>query len=93
MRQCNDDWEHQYGVKIDTLDNPGWSVTVDLTDTNLEGVDFVTVAENAGPGSHPEGDDWVLCRVEGGKWLGDGGPSKLSRLVEEFVSWAEKHDS
>ena len=49
MRQCNDDWEHQYGVKIDTLDNPGWSVTVDLIDTNLDGVDFVTVAENAGP--------------------------------------------
>lgn len=31
--QCNGDWEHSYGVKIDTLDNPGWSVTVELADT------------------------------------------------------------
>jgi hypothetical protein len=26
--QCNGDWEHRYGVSIDTLDNPGWSVTL-----------------------------------------------------------------
>jgi len=23
-RQCDGDWEHSYGVKIETLDNPGW---------------------------------------------------------------------
>ncbi|GHB54781.1 hypothetical protein GCM10010331_48120 [Streptomyces xanthochromogenes] len=22
--QCNGDWEHEWGIKIDTLDNPGW---------------------------------------------------------------------
>ena len=34
--QCNDVWEHSYGIKIDTLDNPGWSVLVDLHGTELE---------------------------------------------------------
>ena len=33
-KQCNSDWEHNYGIKIETLDNPGWSITVDLVDTN-----------------------------------------------------------
>ena len=93
MRQCNDAWEHRYGVVVDTLDNPGWTVTVDLADTDLESVVFTPIAENVGPGGHPEGDDWVTCRVEGRKWLGAGGPFKLSRLVEEFVTWAERHDS
>ena len=23
---CNGTWEHQYGVEISTLDNPGWQV-------------------------------------------------------------------
>jgi len=26
--QCNGDWEHQYGISIDTLDNPGWSRSI-----------------------------------------------------------------
>jgi len=33
--ECDGNWEHHYGVKIDTLDNPGWLVTIDLTDTNF----------------------------------------------------------
>src|SRR4051812_33664431 len=35
LAQCNDAWEH-FGVGIGTLDNPGWSVRVELTDTSLE---------------------------------------------------------
>ena len=25
---CNGDWEHTGGIKIETLDNPGWCITV-----------------------------------------------------------------
>ena len=42
--QCDDEWEHQFGMKIDPLDNPGWSVEIDLKGTNLEG----TAAQNRG---------------------------------------------
>jgi len=38
--QCNGDWEHEYGVKIETVDNSGWYVTINLMDTNLEGIFF-----------------------------------------------------
>ncbi|WP_203237204.1 Imm53 family immunity protein [Streptomyces gilvosporeus] len=24
--QCDGGWEHEYGIRIETLDNPGWSV-------------------------------------------------------------------
>jgi len=36
LAQCNDDWEHLYGVKIDTLDNPGWSLRIELTGTAMQ---------------------------------------------------------
>ncbi|MET8161729.1 Imm53 family immunity protein [Sphaerisporangium sp. NPDC005289] len=55
---CNDDWEHSYGVTIDTLDNPGWHLKIDLVDTPLAGttLDHLAVertedhtARHAGP--------------------------------------------
>ncbi len=33
---CDGDWEHSFGIRIETLDNPGWLVTIDLEDTRLE---------------------------------------------------------
>ena len=33
---CNGDWEHQYGITIETTDNPGWSVKIDLKNTIFE---------------------------------------------------------
>lgn len=38
--QCNGDWEHLNGIKIETTDNPGWWVQVDISGTtsrNLSG--------------------------------------------------------
>ena len=35
--QCNGDWEHEFGIKIETLDNPGWSLEIDLAKTIYEG--------------------------------------------------------
>lgn len=35
-KECNGDWEHTYGISIQTLDNPGWSVRIDLLDTSFE---------------------------------------------------------
>jgi hypothetical protein len=33
-QNCDGDWEHSYGINIYTVDNPGWSVNIELTDTN-----------------------------------------------------------
>lgn len=38
--QCNGDWEHTYGITIETLDNPGWTFKVELRDTYLSGQTF-----------------------------------------------------
>ncbi len=36
LAQCDEEWEHIFGVVLDTLDNPGWRVSVDLVDTPLD---------------------------------------------------------
>lgn len=34
---CNGDWEHSAGVRIESVDNPGWVVRVDIPGTPVEG--------------------------------------------------------
>jgi hypothetical protein len=70
--QCDGDWEHQHGVRIETLDNPGWLVTVELAGTQLEGRPFADVAEGVGYDAHPDAARWVHCVVRDGAWRGSG---------------------
>jgi hypothetical protein len=44
-KQCDGSWEHHYGVSIDTLDNPGWTVVVDLTGTDLQSMQMESITE------------------------------------------------
>jgi hypothetical protein len=81
--QCNGDWEHCYGIKIETLDNPGWVVTIELTETELADRPFAEVIRTL---EHET--DWVHCRVRDHKFEGHGGPFKLGDILEIFLTWA-----
>ena len=83
LRQCDGDWEHAFGVTIGTLDNPGWYVTVDLTETELEGRPYDGYHREAEP------DNWVHCEVVDDKFRGYGGPNNLTEILERFRNWAE----
>ena len=72
--QCNGDWEHQYGISIETLDNPGWRV-------ESAGVPFTRIEEK-----HQNGK-WLLCWTEKDKFVGAGDPSKLIVILQHFLEW------
>jgi hypothetical protein len=86
--QCNGDWEHTYGVSIGTLDNPGWTLEIDLTDTAMEGQRFEAVSHGVAAESLEESQDWFVCEVRGKKFVAAGGPRKLDEMVLAFVNWA-----
>jgi Immunity protein 53 len=77
--QCDGDWEHSYGIKIDTLDNPGWTVTVDLKDTPWE---RLVVLRRVSERSEK---DWVQIEVDGGRFTGCGGSGNLDEILELFL--------
>ena len=85
---CNGDWEHTWGVKIENIDNPGWMLTVDLEDSCLQNILFQ-------PSKHQGEDenDWVHCVKEGYKLRGACGPNNLNELLTLFLDWAEKHEA
>ena len=85
---CNGDWEHTYGVFITNIDNPGWSLKVELQDTYLYDIKFKEVKIQ-----RDEENDWVLCKVENGSFQGYGGPHNLSELLAIFLKWAEENES
>jgi hypothetical protein len=81
---CNGEWEDSYGIKIQTLDNPGWMVQIDIRETALEEKEFSPVVKEESK------DDWVYCKVENGEFCGFGDKSKLSYIINVFKEWTEK---
>lgn len=57
-KECNGDWEHSYGFRIQNLDNPGWLVDIDIVDTVLEDKDFTPIKILR------SGDNWINCKIE-----------------------------
>lgn len=87
--QCNGTWEHSYGIAIDTCDNPGWWVKVDLLGTPLQTKAFAEISEAVDAQRFALGPSWLTCHVESGTWHGAGDETKLERILETFLNWAE----
>ena len=53
VTHCDGEREHHYGISIQTCDNPGWWVKVDLEGTELRERPFARVAVNVDAGWIP----------------------------------------
>jgi len=87
--QCNDDWEHRYGITLTTCDNPGWWMKVDLVGTALVNQAFETVRIGVDRAGRPEGDRWLHCYRQDNIWHGAGDETQLGGIIQRFVNWAE----
>lgn len=81
--QCDGTWEHQYGVRVETLDNPGWSVEIDLRGTPLHGETLAAIEIDRTP------VDWIRVRLEDDEFKGFGGPRNLGEIIRIFLRWAD----
>ena len=78
-------------MSIETLDNPGWLVKVDLTGTAMQGVNMEEVhqGETNHIGVHWK-QDWLNCKREGNRFVGAGGPMSLLSICDMFKLWVER---
>jgi hypothetical protein len=81
--RCDGDWEHGDGVHIETLDNPGWRVRINLRDTDLASRAFASVEVDR------TDDDWLRLWVEGETWNAATGALNLTEALASFLAWAE----
>lgn len=83
FRQCDEDWEHSFGIKIETLDNPGWHISIDLEGTDLDGKAFVSTEKN-----YDSELEWLTCKVRNNVFEGACGPMELDKVINIFLEWA-----
>ena len=83
---CDGDWEHSFGVKIETTDNPGWIVEIDLTDTGLEGRVFASFA------SERSDVDWIRGALDKAVVRIACGTSNLSEAITIFREWVSSEE-
>ncbi len=93
LAECNGDWEHSYGIKIDTLDNPGWTLKIDLRETGLQGKPFTKIAHGEPTADLEEWRDvgsWWVADVDGDSFEAACGPLDLASVIQVFPDWAEQ---
>jgi Immunity protein 53 len=87
-RHCNGEWEHHHGISIETTDNPGWWVKIDLRGTALAGRAFPSILEGVDARGFPVQPRWLCCRLREEKWQGAGDSSRLAEIIGCFLAWA-----
>ena len=84
MSNCDGDWEEGYGVSMETLDNPGWIVRLELPGTPLAGRTFDRFEYQR------DEHDWLQMWLEDGALRLACGPLNLSEGLFRFREWAQQ---
>jgi len=83
-RQSVNDWQEDSGITISSLDNPGWSLKVDLKGTDLQHKDFREMRIDKSE------HDWLFARRTEYMFEAFGGPGNLNALIATFVDWTQQ---
>jgi hypothetical protein len=80
--QCNGQWEKTRGISIETIDNPGWFIIINLSGTDCEGKFFDKIKYEI------DEMNWYICYVKDGIFEGACGPNNLSTVLQIFHKWS-----
>lgn len=83
---CNGDWEHNWRVKIGSLDNPGWSLEVNLENSFEAPLTMSRFQIERTP------DDWCSAWLDGQVFNGACGPMNLEELIGRFLEWVAQFE-
>ncbi len=84
LQQCDGQWENSFGIHIETLDKPGWSVRINLQGTAFDGLPNAELKHM----QHSD-SEWMRCRIVAGTFEASRGPLMLGPIVQLFRSWIE----
>jgi hypothetical protein len=78
LTNCDGDWEHGYGISISTLDNPGWTIKINLSDTCLQDLQYDKQIDNGTV-------DWLFIKAADKVFEASGDPNKFSIILAIFL--------
>jgi hypothetical protein len=78
LLNCDGDWEHSWGISISTLDNPGFTIKINLEDTPLEDLEFER--------SYDISDyDWLFIKTKDKVFEASCSPLNLENILNIFL--------
>jgi len=81
---CDGYWEHVYNnVSITTLDNPGWRVRINVSETIHEDTVFNKISIER------TDNDWIFCEKKEGSISCAGGSRNLKEILEIIRKWMD----
>lgn len=83
ISNCNGDWEHSQNFTITTIDNPGWSIKINLNETFLENSHLENIRIERTE------TDWIHCYLKNQQFFGYCGEKNLIETLKIFINWAE----
>jgi hypothetical protein len=83
INQCDGDWEHECGVRINTIDNPGWSIKIDIANINCNYEISWRLFENSE-------NDWFGYKIVDSYFDAAGDSAKLEFLLQMFKNFIEQ---
>lgn len=75
--QCNDVWEHSFGVEIANIDNPGWRVKINGV-SSKKAIDLDSDRDDV---------NWVRVKATETEFIGYGGPNNLNEILTLAIDW------
>ena len=95
LAQCDGDWEHEYGIDIGNINNPGWLLAIHVEGTDLAGREFERMVIERSDG------DWFHCWVgvpdrpnancvRARAFQAACGPENLPEALRIFLDWARR---
>lgn len=83
-QNCDGNWEHGEAIQINTLDNPGWEVEIDISNTSIANLDIKRILNETSP------QDWYGVKIENQKFNAVGDSGKLKFLLGLFKEMIDK---
>ena len=81
---CDGVWENREVIQITTLDNPGWEIEIDISNTSLANTTINWILNENGK------QDWYGVKIENQKFSAAGDSGKLKFLLGLFKEMIEK---
>lgn len=79
ISECNGDWEHSFGVTIESSDNPGWIIKIDLEETKL--ADRGPIEKRWAQSK----DNWQNISITHSAFEASCSLTKLEDTIDEFI--------
>jgi hypothetical protein len=82
--QCDGSWEHEYSIRIETIDNPGWNIEIDLP-SEMNNI----VASQEWKLFELSDDNWIGYKIENNIFSASGDSKKLNLMLLIFKNFIE----